>query len=291
MKTTAEMNNLFGDIPEALDSTMEIYDKVRNYSIDQPLHLPKPTLPKGVDEITHLSRLVFTGANKHYNNPLPAEVQARLNDELKVIQSKGIASLFLMLHEIISAARTMGTPVVASRNTMACSAVAYCLGVTDTDPIECGLEFEKFISPNNNARPEISFYIDDRGREHLLQWIVQRYGEECVANIATPIRMTRKRALKAVSAAYDIAEKQIGTDILPMAEGIVGVVCNATIHPSGIAICDADISQYVPLAAVKSHRYKNMVIATQYNDEDLYNAGVIAFNILSSNEAWPSITK
>ena len=108
LKTTAEMNELFGDIPEALDNTIEILNKVEHYSINHTPLLPKPLLPEGVDEVEHLARLTFNGAYGRYGKPLPAEVKERLKAELKIINRNGYAAYFLIWHEIISAARGLG---------------------------------------------------------------------------------------------------------------------------------------------------------------------------------------
>ena len=241
MKTTAEMNELFGDIPEALDNTIEICNKVEHYSIDHAPLLPKPLLPEGVDEVEHLARLAFEGAYERYGKPLPKEVKERLKAELKNINRNGYPAYFLMWHEIISAARKLGAQVGPGRGSAACSLVLYCLGITQVDPLQFDLAFNDFFNTEQSL-PRIEVEFDKLGREKVLKWIVGRYGEESVANIVS---------------------------------GKKGI------HSCGVAICGEDISERVPLAFVESAEYENAVVVTQYSAERLRQVGVEVLYILS----------
>ena len=264
LKTTAEMNELFGDIPEALDSTIEICNKVENYSIDHAPLLPKPLLPEGVDEVEHLARLAFDGAYERYGKPLPTEVKERLKAELKTINRNGYIAYFLMWHEIISAARNLGAQVGSGRGSAACSLVLYCLGITQVDPLRFGLEFSDFFNIERGF-PHIECELDKNGREQVQKWIVERYGEECVANIVAPNYFTSNTI----------------TAELPQAPKLVGVVRKMDIHSCGVAICAEDISERVPLAFVESAEYENAVVVTQYGAEQLRHTGVDVLYILS----------
>ena len=241
MKTTAEMNDLFGDIPEALDNTIEICNKVEHYSIDHAPLLPKPLLPEGVDEVEHIARLAFEGAYERYGKPLPKEVKERLKAELKTINRNGYPAYFLMWYEIISAARKLGAQVCPGRGSAACSLVLYCLGITQVDPLRFGLEFSDFFNTEQSL-PRIEVEFDKLGRERVLKWIVGRYGEESVANIVS---------------------------------GKKGI------HSCGVAICGEDISERAPLAFVESAEYENAVVVTQYSAEQLRQVGVEVLYILS----------
>ena len=185
LKTTAEMNELFGDIPEVLENTIEIFNRVEHYSIDHAPLLPKLLLPEGVDEVEHLARLAFEGAYERFGKPLPAEVKERLKAELKIINRNGYPAYFLMWHEIIAAAHELGAQVGPGRGSAACSLVLYCLGITQVNPLRFGLEFGGFFNIEH-ALPRIEVEFDKLGRERVLKWIVERYGEESVANIAMP---------------------------------------------------------------------------------------------------------
>ncbi|MBR2859797.1 MAG: PHP domain-containing protein [Alistipes sp.] len=241
LKTTAEMNGLFGDIPEALENTIEIFNKVEHYSIDHAPLLPKPILPEGVDEVEHLARLAFEGAYERFGKPLPAEVKERLKAELKIINRNGYPAYFLMWQEIISAARKLGAQVGPGRGSAACSLVLYCLGITQIDPLRFGLAFSDFFD-SERGLPQISCELDEIGRKKVLKWIVERYGEESVANIVS---------------------------------GKKGI------HSCGVALCGEDISERVPLAFVESAEYENAVVVTQYGAEQLMRTGVVVLYILS----------
>lgn len=241
LKTTAEMNVLFGDIPEALENTIEIFNKVEHYSIDHAPLLPKPLLPEGVDEVEHLARLSFEGANERFGKPLPAEVKERLKAELKIINRNGYPAYFLMWHEIIAAAHELGAQVGPGRGSAACSLVLYCLGITQVNPLQFNLAFSDFFD-SERGLPQISCELDEIGRKKVLKWIVERYGEESVANIVS---------------------------------GKKGI------HSCGVALCAGDISERVPLAFAESAEYENAVVVTQYGAEQLVRTGVAVLYILS----------
>lgn len=266
LKTTAEMNELFGDIPEALENTIEIFNKVEHYSIDHAPLLPKPLLPEGVDEVEHLAQLAFEGAYERFGKPLPAEVKERLKAELKIINRNGYPAYFLMWHEIIAAAHELGAQVGPGRGSAACSLVLYCLGITQVNPLQFDLAFNDFFNTEQSL-PRIEVEFDKLGREKMLKWIVERYGEECVANIATPNYFTSK----------------ITTEGEPQAQKLVGVVRKMDIHSCGVALCAGDISERVPLAFVESAEYENAVVVTQSGAEQLKRMGVEVLHILSSN--------
>ena len=266
LKTTAEMNELFSDIPEALENTIEIFNKVEHYSISHAPLLPKPLLPEGVDEVEHLARLAFEGAYERFGKPLPAEVTERLKAELKIINRNGYPAYFLMWHEIIAAAHELGAQVGPGRGSAACSLVLYCLGITQVNPLQFDLAFNDFFNTEQSL-PRIEVEFDKLGRERVLKWIVERYGEESVANIATPNYFTSK----------------IITEEFPQAQKLVGVVRKMDIHSCGVALCAGDISERVPLAFVESAEYENAVVVTQYGAEQLKRMGVGVLHILSSN--------
>ena len=264
LKTTAEMNELFGDIPEALENTIEIFNKVEHYSINHAPLLPKPLLPEGVDEVEHLARLAFEGAYERFGKPLLAEVKERLKAELKIINRNGYPAYFLMWHEIIAAAHELGAQVGPGRGSAACSLVLYCLGITQVNPLQFDLAFNDLFNIEQGL-PRIECELDKIGREKVLKWIVERYGEESVANIATPNHFTSNTI----------------TAELPQAPKLVGVVRKMDIHSCGVALCAEDISERVPLAFVESTEYENAVVVTQYGAEQLMRTGVMVLYILS----------
>ena len=266
LKTTAEMNELFGDIPEVLENTMEICNKVEHYSIDHAPLLPKPIMPKGVDEEECLARLAFEGAYERYGKPLSAGLKERLKAELRIINSLRYAPLVLMWHEIVSAARNLGAKMGKDRGFSRNSLLLYCLCISQEKPAEFGNAFCDYLI-NNHGLPALELEFDKEGRERVLNWIVERYGEQSVANIASRNVFTAKT----VSTGGVQEEK------------LVGVLRKMDIHSCGVAICNRDISEDVPLAWVESEKNENAVIVTQYGGDALRRIGVGVLYILTSN--------
>ena len=281
LKTTAEMNELFGDIPEALANTIEVCNKVKHYSIDHAPMLPTPTLPEGVDEVEHLARLCFEGAHKRYGEHLSDEVVERLKQELRIINRKHYPAYFLLWHEIVSAARKMSIQVGVGRGSAGGSLVLYCLGITGVDPLRFGLSFEKFLKPESDALPNIDIDVDEGSRARLLDWIMKCYGEESVANIVAHRHISPTAAKRWVAQTYNKPINNLDEEHLQLAQRLEGVVNSSAIHACGVAICDGDISERVPLACISVPQYENAVIATQSCGEELRRAGVIVLNILS----------
>ena len=238
MKTKAEMNQLFEDIPEALSNTLEILDKVEYYSIDHAPIMPTFAIPEdfGTEEeyrrkytekdlldeaaanakikrlggyeklyrikleADYLAKLTFDGAKKLYGDPLSDEVKERLVFELYIMKTMGFPGYFLIVQDFINAARTqLGVSVGPGRGSAAGSAVAYCLGITKIDPIQYDLLFERFLNPDRISLPDIDVDFDDDGRGDVLRWVTEKYGQEKVAHIITYGTMATKMAIKDVA--------------------------------------------------------------------------------------------
>ncbi len=266
LKTAAEMNELFAHIPEALENTMEIFDKVEHYPIGCAPRVPKPSLPKGVDEVEHLARIAFDGAYERFGKPLPESVKEQLKRELRAVNSRNIAPLLLMWHEIVTAARKLGAQMGRNRGFAKSSLLLYCLGIAQEKPAEFGEEFCDYITHHTEI-PALELEFDKEGREKVLNWVVERYGEQSVANIATRNVFSAKTATR--------GEFRV--------EKLVGVLRKMDIHSCGVAICDGDISKSVPLAWVESKKYDNAVVVTQYRGEELLRVGVPVVYFLTSN--------
>ncbi len=200
MKTQAEMNEVFGDIPEALENTMEIVNKVERYSIEHGPILPNFPLPEGfTDNNDYLRHLVYVGAEKRWGKELTEEQVERLDFELATIKNMGFPGYFLIVQDFINAARQMGVSVGPGRGSAAGSAVAYCLGITQIDPIQYDLLFERFLNPDRISLPDIDIDFDDDGRAVVLRYVTQKYGAEKVAHIITYGTMASKSAIKDVA--------------------------------------------------------------------------------------------
>lgn len=199
MKTQQEMNEVFADVPEALSNTLELLDKTEFYSIDHDPILPNFPLPDGfTDNNDYLRYLVYEGAKKRWPE-LDEEHRERIDFELETIKNMGFPGYFLIVQDFIGAARKIGVSVGPGRGSAAGSAVAYCLGITQIDPIKYDLLFERFLNPDRISLPDIDIDFDDDGRAKVLQYVTEKYGAEKVAHIITYGTMAAKMAIKDVA--------------------------------------------------------------------------------------------
>ena len=255
-KTTEEMNLVFGDDPESLANTVEILDKVEDYSIDHAPIMPNFAIPEefgteeeyrsrltdedlfreftcnehgetvmsreeadkkikklgGYDklyriklEADYLAELTFRGAKIRYGDPIPENVMEQLKFELHIMKTMGFPGYFLIVQDFINAARNeLGVSVGPGRGSAAGSAVAYCLGITQIDPIKYDLLFERFLNPDRISLPDIDVDFDDDGRGRVLQWVTDKYGKEKVAHIITYGSMQTKMAIKDVARVLEV---------------------------------------------------------------------------------------
>lgn len=235
LKTPDEMAALFADIPEALSNTLEIADKVEAFSLDSDAMMPMFPIPEsfgneqtyrdrfpeealrgefgdrfdklgGYDKVVrikfeadYLRALTFEGAKERYGDPMPAETLERIEFELDVMKTMGFPGYFLIVQDFIQAARDMKVSVGPGRGSAAGSAVAYCLKITDIDPIRYDLLFERFLNPDRISMPDIDIDFDDDGRGDVLRWVTEKYGKEKVAHIITYGTMATKSSIKDVA--------------------------------------------------------------------------------------------
>ncbi|MDY6301720.1 MAG: DNA polymerase III subunit alpha [Bacteroidales bacterium] len=203
-KTQEEMNGVFADIPEALQNTNEILDKVEIYSIDHGPILPDFPLPDGFkDEDEYLRYLVYEGAKERWPD-MTEEQRERLDFELETIKNMGFPGYFLIVQDYIRMAPKLGCTVGPGRGSAAGSAVAYCLGITKIDPLKYDLLFERFLNPDRISLPDIDTDFDDDGRAAVLNYVTEKYGAEKVAHIVTYGTMAAKSAIKDVARVEDL---------------------------------------------------------------------------------------
>jgi DNA polymerase-3 subunit alpha len=205
MKTTAEMNEVFADVPQALANTIEILDKVEPYTIDHKPILPNFPLPDGfTDNDDYLRYLTYQGAHRRWGENLTAEQTERIDFELDTIKNMGFPGYFLIVQDFIAAGRQRGVSIGPGRGSAAGSAVAYCLDITQIDPIKYDLLFERFLNPDRISLPDIDIDFDDDGRIDVLNYVTEKYGEANVARIITYGTMAAKSALKDVARVEDL---------------------------------------------------------------------------------------
>ena len=186
------MCELFSDVPEAIASTMEIFDKVEFYDIRHAPIVPAINIPDGFGnerrekEDNYLEYLSFFKAKQIYGESLPEDVTDRLTFELQTIKQRAASGYFLFLQEVINTTQSeLGVWVGPGRGSAAGSLVCYCLGITKIDPLKHDLLFERFLSPEGTMFPDIDIDFDDEGRERVLEWLQQKYGKECCAHVVS----------------------------------------------------------------------------------------------------------
>lgn len=214
-KSQEQMKELFADIPEAIINTNEIIAKIESFHLKRDVLLPSFDIPREFanaedeadggkrGENAYLRHLTYEGAKKRYGD-LTEEITERLDFELKTIEMTGYPGYFLIVQDFISQARKMGVSVGPGRGSAAGSAVAYCVAITNVDPIKYDLLFERFLNPDRVSLPDIDIDFDDEGRNDIIQWVVDKYGEKNVAQIITYGTMAAKSSLRDTARVLDL---------------------------------------------------------------------------------------
>jgi len=210
-KTQAQMSALFSDLPESIDNTNAIVDKVDVLNLKKDILLPAFPIPKefqihkeaNMNQWELLKHLTWEGANKRYPE-ITSELQERIDFELFTIRTMGFAGYFLIVSDFIQAGRNMGVFVGPGRGSAAGSVVAYCIGITNIDPIKYQLLFERFLNPDRKSMPDIDTDFDDEGRQKVIDYVVDKYGKEQVAQIVTYGTMAAKSSIKDVARVMDL---------------------------------------------------------------------------------------
>ncbi|MBS1757444.1 MAG: DNA polymerase III subunit alpha [Bacteroidetes bacterium] len=223
LKTGDEMSKVFADLPQAIDNTNEIVDKVELLDLKRDILLPYFEVPanfKSQDE--YLAHLTWSGAKARYKI-LTTAAEERLQFELDIIRKMGFAGYFLIVSDFIKAGRDMGVFIGPGRGSAAGSAVAYCIGITNIDPIKYNLLFERFLNPERKSMPDIDTDFDDEGRQKVLNYVVDKYGKNQVAQIITYGTMAAKSSIADVARVMDlpISESRALSKLVPERPGIV----------------------------------------------------------------------
>ena len=313
LKTRNEMAMLFADLPDAISNTQEIVDKVENYELNKKPIMPDFALPEGFDnEDDYLHHISFEGAKMRWGDNLSEETIERLDFELSTIKNMGFPGYFLIVWDFLKAAREMGVSVGPGRGSAAGSAVAYCLRITDIDPLKYNLLFERFLNPDRISMPDIDIDFDDVGREKVLQWVKEKYGSKRVAHLITFGTMAAKSSIKDVARVQDLPlsqsnalakfvpdkpgttlEKAFGQvpefkdildngkleerSVLEFAKKLEGSVRNTGTHACGIIISKDDLDKYVPITHVKD---SSLDYATQYDGHYVEDIGLLKMDFL-----------
>jgi DNA polymerase-3 subunit alpha len=240
-KSKDEMEKLFHDIPEAIDNTNMIVDRVEILNLKKDILLPAFPVPKefaihndsNLNQWELLKHLTYLGAKNRYTEITPA-VEERLAFELHTIKTMGFAGYFLIVSDFIKAGRELGVFVGPGRGSAAGSVVAYCIGITNIDPMKYNLLFERFLNPDRKSMPDIDTDFDDEGRQKVIDYVVQKYGKNQVAQIVTYGTMAAKMSIKDVSRALDLSlpEANALAKLIPDRPGIeLKRVLHAPLNP------------------------------------------------------------
>jgi DNA polymerase-3 subunit alpha len=218
-KSAQEMKHLFKDIPEAITNIAALVDKVEVYGLARDVLLPAFDIPEqfqNSDDIVdsgkrgenaYLKHLAYEGAKKRYSDITPA-IEERLDFELATIEKTGYPGYFLIVWDFIKAAREMGVAVGPGRGSAAGSAVAYCLRITNVDPIHYDLLFERFLNPDRVSMPDIDIDFDDENRGKVMDYVINKYGADQVAQIVTYGTMAAKSAIRDTARVLDLPLNQ-----------------------------------------------------------------------------------
>ncbi|MDR2039805.1 MAG: DNA polymerase III subunit alpha [Bacteroidales bacterium] len=317
-KTREEMSAVFPDFPEALENTIEITDKVEFYDINNAPIMPDFPLPEGFsDADEYLKHLTYEGAKKRYAT-IDDKVKERIDFELETIKNMGYPGYFLIVQDFIAAAREMGVSVGPGRGSAAGSAVAYCLRITDIDPIKYDLLFERFLNPDRISMPDIDIDFDDDGRGQVLQWVTEKYGRERVAHIVTFGTMAAKSAIKDVARVQNVplseaerlsklideiprdqkvniknavnyvpamkealnSDDPLIADTIKYARMLEGTVRQTGVHACGVVIGRDDLTNYVPISTTFDKETNSEILVTQYEGSLIEDVGMMKMDFL-----------
>lgn len=310
-KTKSEMAEMFADVPEALENTLEIVSKINPPELKRDILLPNYTLPEGFEnEDEYLKHLAIEGAKKRYSE-LSSHISERIDFELNVIKDMGYAGYFLIVQDFIAAAKATNVAVGPGRGSAAGSAVAYCTGITNIDPIRYNLLFERFLNPERVTMPDIDIDFDDDGRQKVIEYVVDKYGKNQVAQIITygtmaakssirdvgrvlelPLDVTDKLAKmvpeapgitlkKAFEENPDLAKikkdtKDLRAQVLEYATILEGSVRHRGIHAAGVIIAPDDITEYIPVCTSSD----SDLLVTQFDGKVVESAGMLKMDFL-----------
>lgn len=306
-KSGAEMERLFGELPDAIFNTGKIADMCDvELELDKPV-LPAFAVPEGFTLDSYMAHLVAEGAAKHYGSPVPAEVKERIDYELGVISKMGFAGYFLIVWDFINYARKNGIPVGPGRGSAAGSIVSFCMGITQLNPLAYNLLFERFLNPDRREMPDMDIDFCAVKREAVIDYVRQRYGEEHVSQIITFNTMAPKAVVKDVARVMNIPfaksneitkmiteenlEKSIAASkdlqnfikeseenktLIEISRKLEGLTRSFGKHAAGVVISRGKLTDYAPLYKDP----KEGAIITQFDKIDAEHAGLVKMDFL-----------
>ncbi|MFC1995427.1 DNA polymerase III subunit alpha [Chloroflexota bacterium] len=311
LKSPQEMTELFKDIPQAMENTKHIAEMCNLELEFGRLHLPEIELPEGKTADQFLVDLCHESLHQYYPHPAP-EIEKRLDYELEVIRQTQFANYFLVVLDIISFAKKHNI-LFGVRGSAAASTVLHCLGITEVDPIENKLVFERFLNLERQEMPDIDLDFEDDRREEIITYVSQKYGRDHVAQIITfgtlgakaalrdvgralgmpysdvdrvarlvPFapNMTLDRALSENSELYNIYHEDANIrNLVNLAKRVEGIARHASTHAAGVVISKEPLTNYVPLQRV-SKGNGGTTVMTQFTMDDIARIGLLKMDFL-----------
>ncbi|MFZ5814363.1 MAG: DNA polymerase III subunit alpha [Bacillota bacterium] len=307
LKTAEEMYGRFGHIPGALENTLAIAERCNLELPFGQIHLPNYAIPAGYDAAGYLRKLCFDRLGPRYGGNPPAGARERLEHELSVIEGMGFPGYFLIVWDFVEYARSRGIPVGPGRGSGASSLVAYVLGITDVDPLRYGLLFERFLNPERVDMPDfdIDFCYERRGE--VIEYVHNKYGAECVAQVITFTTLAARGAVRDVGRALGISYGEVdrvakllpwGRDLataleqvpelkelyqereqvrvlIDTARAVEGMPRNPSVHAAGVVITAEPLVEHVPL-----YKMGDEATVTQFDMDQLKEIGLLKMDFL-----------
>jgi len=317
-RSPQEMMELFRDTPEAIAHTMEIAEACNLELKFDEKHIPRITVPSGESPDSHLERLAREGLEKRLLPDRDSEnfeerssrYRGRLEEELKIIKSMGYPGYFLIVADFIHYAKQKGIPVGPGRGSVAGSLVAYALHITDLDPLEYGLIFERFLNPGRrSSMPDVDVDFCMEGRDEVIRYVMDKYGKENVAQIITFGKMQARAVLRDVGRVMGIPYAEVDriaklipgalnisleealeketqlkemiqrdskvASLFKIARSLEGLTRHASTHAAGVVISNRPLMDYLPL-----YRGQDGEVVTQYAMKEVEAIGLVKFDFL-----------
>ena len=308
IKSEQEMRALFADYPQAIDNTALIAERC-NVEIEfGRLKLPRFEVPGNEDNETYFRRLCYEGLHRYYSDQPDREITERLEYELGIITRMGFTDYYLIVADYVNFAKREGIPVGTGRGSGAGSLAAYCIGITEIDPIKYNLMFERFLNPERVSMPDFDIDFCTERRQEVIDYVIRKYGADHVAQIVSFNTMAAKAAVHDVgrvlgipftvcnniskmiprdlgitlSKALEVSKElkkhyeteQSTRTLIDTAMKLEGMPRNTTTHAAGVVITDKPLCEYVPLAK------NDDVVVTQYRMTELDELGLLKMDFL-----------
>ena len=308
LKSEEEMRSLFADMPEAIDNTNKIA-KMCNFDFEfGNTKLPYFETPDNMDHFEYFKKLCYKGLKKRYGENIPDEYKQRLEYELKTVNEMGYTDYYLIVQDFVRFAKSRGIPVGPGRGSGAGSLAAYCIGITDLDPMKYDLIFERFLNPERVSMPDFDIDFCYERRQEVIDYVTEKYGADHVAQIVTFGTLQTRAAIRDVGramgmsyASVDAVAKMVPNDfkitidkaieksaplrnamaeneevnrLIQTARQVEGMPRNTSTHAAGVVITHDPVSSYVPLAT------NDGLVVTQYIMTTLEELGLLKMDFL-----------